>query len=352
MKSFLGRHKKLIGIILIPIIILVVIFWPKPPEELSTEKVLTGDITQSISTTGSIIANNSVDLTFIVGGKLTYLGVQEGDSVKAGQTIAVLDQRTFQKNLEQALLNYSVERNEFEQGRYDNNAPTPYDAVSPDIQWLLQTNQFNLNNSVVSVELQAIAKEQSVLTSPINGIVTEADVTTTGINISPTTTFSIADPTSLVFQIEVDESDVGNVKVGDSVEVNLDAYPNTTLPLTVETIDFDSQTSDTGGTIFNVNAALTPTNGIDYRLGMNGDAEIIVEKKTDVIVISLASLTDDNCVYLKTGDMFEKRKIRTGIQSDTEVEVISGLEDGDVIALQPDKAAEQVQANNKRFFFF
>ena len=264
----------------------------------------------------------------------------------------MLDQRTFQKNLEQALLNYSVERNEFEQGRYDNNAPTPYDAVSPDIQWLLQTNQFNLNNSVVSVELQAIAKEQSVLTSPINGIVTEAGVTTTGINISPTTTFSIADPTSLVFQIEVDESDVGNVKVGDGVDVNLDAYPDITLPLTVETIDFDSQTSDTGGTIFNVNATLTPKNGVDYRLGMNGHAEIIVEKKTDVVVISLASLTDDNSIYVKSGDTYEKRKVTTGIQSDTEVEVISGLEDGDVIALQPDKAAEQVKNNQKRFFFF
>jgi HlyD family secretion protein len=351
MRAFLGKHKKIL-IILLGIIILAIIFWPRKPEALSTQKVEKGDIVQSVSTTGTIVAQNTVTLNFIAGGKLTYLGIKEGDTVKKGQTVAMLDQRTMQKNLESALLAYSVQRNEFEQGRYDNNAATPNDAANPDIQYLLQTNQFNLNSSVVNVELQAIAKEASVLTSPINGVATEVDVSTTGMNVTPTTNFTIADPTSLIFQIEVDEADVGNIRVGDPVDVILDAYPNDNLPLTVESIDFNSQTSDTGGTVFNVDAALPPPGSKVYRIGMNGDAEVIIAKKSEVLTISLASLTDDNAVYVKKGDTFEKKKITTGIQSDTEVEVLSGLTEGDEVALQPDKAAERVKQQDKKFFFF
>ncbi|MEK7570844.1 MAG: efflux RND transporter periplasmic adaptor subunit [Patescibacteria group bacterium] len=352
MRAFLGSHKKLIGIVVIVLVILLAIFWPKPPPDLPTQKAQKETITQAVATTGSIVADSAVDLTFIAGGKLVYLGVKEGDTVKVGQTIAVLDQRSFQKNLESSLLAYSVERNEFEQGRYDNNAPTPNDAITQDIKFLLETNQFNLNSSVVQVELQAIAKEASVLTSPINGIVTETDVTTTGINITPSTTFSIADPTSLVFQIEVDEADVGNIQIGDTVDVTLDAYPNNPLKMSVESIDFDSQTSDTGGTIFNVEATLPQMPGVDYRIGMNGDANIITAESSNTLVVSLASLTDDNSVYIKKGDTFEKRKVEAGIQSDTDVQILSGLEEGDEVALQPDDAAELVKNSNKRFFFF
>lgn len=346
------RHKKIGIIVGIILIVLIAIFWPRPPEPLPTQKAERGDITQSISTTGSIVAKNSASLSFIAGGKLTYLGIKEGDTVKAGQTIAVVDQRTAQKNLENSLQQYLVQRNEFEQGREDNNAPTPDDAVSDDIKYLLLTNQYNLNSSVIQVELQAIAKEQSVLTSPINGIVTEMDVTSNGVVVSPTDEFNIADPSSLVFQIDVDESDIGNVKIGDPVDTTLDAYPDQTLSLNVESIDFNSQTSDTGGTVFNVDAALPVNDGLDYRLGMNGDADIIVERKSDIIVISLASLTDDNAVYIKEGDTFRKQKVTTGIQSDTDVEILSGVDEGDEVALQPDKVAEQLKTSKKNFFFF
>jgi len=346
------RNKKFGIILLVVLIILAAIFWPRPPKPLETQKVQTGNITQSISATGSVIADSSVDLTFIAGGKLTYLGAKKGDTVTKGQTIAVVDPRTFQKNLENSLQQYLVQRNTFEQGREDNNAPTPNDAVNDDIKYLLETNQFNLNSSVIQVELQAIAKEQSVLTSPINGIVTDMDVTTTGVNITPTTTFSIADPNSLVFQVEVDEADVGKIKVGDSMNVTLDAYPDQTLNLTIDSIDFNSQKSDTGGTIFRVKAKLPEGVNDAYRIGMNGDAEIITMQKNDVLVLSLASITDDNSVYIKKGDTFEKRKVTTGIQSDTEIEILSGLEEGDVVALQPDEAATQVESGKKRFFFF
>lgn len=352
MKAFLGKRKFLLIPLVIILIILAVVLCPRPQKEIETQTVNQGSITQAISASGTVEADKSVDLTFIAGGKLTYLGIKKGDTVKAGQTIALVDQRTLQKNLENSLQQYLVERNTFEQGREDNNAPTPDDAVNDDIKYLLQTNQFNLNSSVIQVELQAIAKEQSVLTTPISGIVTNVGVKTAGVNITPSTVFSIADPTTLVFQVQVDEADIGKIKVGDSLNLSLDAYPDDNIQLQVSSIDFTSQESDTGGTVFNVKANLPLDGSERYRIGMNGDAEIIIAERNDVPVISIASITDDNAVYVKDGDTWEKRKVETGIQSDTEVEIVSGLKNGEEVALQPDDAAEQVQTKKKQFLFF
>lgn len=346
-------HHKKIFIPVIIVIILAIIFWPKPPAPLETQQVKKANITETISTTGKISADTSVDLTFLTSSKLVYVGVKEGDMVKKGQTIAVLDQRTLQKNLEDKLRDYSLQRNDFDQTQSDNQNRTPQQALNDDMKRILQDNQYNLEKAVLSVELKDLAKQESVLVSPIDGIVTRADATTPGVNVGSTTTYTIADPTTLAFSIDVDEADIGKVKNGQPVTVTLDAYPDNPLSLKVTHIDFQSHTSDNGGNVFTTKTNLqSDDSNLKYRLGMNGDAEIIVAKKENVLVVSLAALTDDGSVYIKKDGSYEKRKITTGIQSDTEIEVTSGLVKVEEISLQPDEAAKRIQKDEKRFFFF
>src|SRR4029079_18993624 len=98
--GWIKTHKRLSIILLAILIILGVIFWPKPPAPLEIQAVKKSDITETLSSTGTIISQNSVDLTFSSPGKLVYLGAKKGDAVKEGQVIARLDSRTVQKNLE------------------------------------------------------------------------------------------------------------------------------------------------------------------------------------------------------------------------------------------------------------
>lgn len=84
---------------------------------------------------------------------------------------------------------------------------------------------------------------------------------------------------------------------------------------------------------------------------MTGDAEIIITKKIDALAIPLGSLTDDNSVYVKGETGFVKRKVKLGIQSDTDIEVTNGLKVGDIVAQSPDEA-EALQENTKKFIFF
>jgi multidrug efflux pump subunit AcrA (membrane-fusion protein) len=76
---------------------------------------------------------------------------------------------------------------------------------------------------------------------------------------------------------------------------------------------------------------------------MGGDADIVISEKHNVPVLPISTLIDESHVYVKTKKGFEERTIRTGIQGDTEVEILSGLEEGDQVALQPEEAEKVVK---------
>jgi macrolide-specific efflux system membrane fusion protein len=350
--SFPFHYKKIsFGIlILLGCFVAFVASRPSAISLVETQTIKRSDLTQSLPATGSVDVTQSVDLSFVAGGKLVYLNAKKGDIVKAGQTIAVLDQRTMQKNLEVSLRDYSKERNSFEQANADHNTKKPDDAVNDTLKRILQDNQYDLEKSVLSVELQDLAKQQSVLTTPIGGVVIRADAKSAGINVSPATVFTVANPKSLVFKLDIDEADIGRVKEGLPVSLTLDAFADQTLHLSVDKIDFTTHTTSTGGDMYTVEARLPEQQSGNYRLGMNGDAEVILHRAKSVVIVPIASIINDSYVYVKVGETFEKRKIAIGLSDDMNSEVRSGLREGDVVAVDPTLA--ETAMKSKRFWFF
>jgi hypothetical protein len=213
------------------------------------------------------------------------------------------------------------------------------DNLSLQLKRILQDNQFDLNKAVYSVELQDLVKQQSVLTTPIGGIVTRADALTTGGNITPATTFTVTDPDSLGFKIEVDEADIGQIKIGQNVNVSLDAFPNDNLKLKISRIDFVSHVTSSGGNAFYVETTLPEQN--NYRVGMSGNADIVIDSRNNVLSIQSSDIFDNNYVYVKTTKGFTKRKLNLGLQSDTQAQVLSGLSEGDTVAIDPTSVTPQ-----------
>jgi len=346
-KSFILKRKLLLIGIVILLGVLFFIFKPKTPPQIATSSVKRGTLKVTVSISGKITAKQYADLNFMAGGLLTYVGVKEGDTVSQYQTIATIDQRSIQKSIQNALIDYSKQRNTFEQTNanngisvYDQNT-TPYATVNDTVKRILQNNQYDLDKAVNSVELQTYARDQSVLSSPIAGIVTRADAKTAGINVSPTTVFEIVNPNSLAFTMEVDEADIAKIASGEAVTVNLDAYPDTYIPLQVSHIDFSTHTTSTGGNAYNVDANITNPSQVQYRIGMNGNADILTQEKKDILTIPITALVDDTYVYVKKGTKYIKTKVKLGLQSDTDTEVVSGLSQGDVVTLEPTKIPKQ-----------
>jgi HlyD family secretion protein len=339
--SLIRRHKRIaIGVAVI-LVILIIIFRPKGPASLETVTVKENSIVESLTASGTVQAEDSVNLTFLAPGKVTFVGVKEGDIVEKGQTIAVVDQRTAQKTMENALRDYAKQRNTFESTRDENQNLTPQTSRDSAMRRVLENNQNDLEKAVTSVELQDIVKQNAVLVSPINGVVLRADVTVPGVNAGATTTYTVADPDTLQFELDVDEADVGRVVLGQSVKVILEAYPEQEIYGTIEDIAFASHKTDTGGNAFTVKVSL-PIQAVTYRIGMNGDAEVILAQKSNTLTVPLSALIDEQYVYVKQkDDKFEKRQVKIGLQSDTDAEIISGLATGEVVTIQPEEAEKR-----------
>jgi RND family efflux transporter MFP subunit len=332
-KRVAWEHKRISIVAVVILLIIGFVVWPKGSKQILTEKVKKQDVVKLVSITGNVDAQTFVNLTFQMGGTLSYLGVKTGDSVKVYQTIATLDQRTVQKNIQIALANYAEQRNAFDATSNSYNDTPSQQATSNQMRRILEDNQYDLNKAVASVELQDLVRQQSVLTSPIAGIVTRADAVTTGVNVTPATTFTITDPGSLGFKMEVDEADIGQIKIGQAVNVSLDSFPNDNLKLTVKKIDFVNHVTSSGGNAFYVEAALPMQN--NYRVGMSGNADIVIDTRNNTIAIQSSDIFDNNYVYVKTAKGFTKRKLNLGLQSDTEAQILSGLSEEDTVAIDP-----------------
>lgn len=307
----------------------------KAKEEIKTSRVKKKDLVKFVTASGEIAALKEVSLKFQTSGQLTWVGVAKGDKVEAGQAIAQLDTRELELNLKKELKDYMNERWDFEEDRQ----VTYRDSVMTDtVIRILEKNQFDLDKAVMDVEIKDIALKFATLITPIKGVVTYIDTPVAGVNITPATAvFKVADPDSLVFQAEVDEIDIGKVEKGQKVNLYLDAYPNKELRGKVEKISFSATTTTGGGTAYLVDISLPKDEEYNYRIGMNGDSDIILEEKEDCLVLDYQALKKEKGKFyvevLKKDGKIEKRRVEVGLETDTKVEIKKGLEKGERVVV-------------------
>ncbi len=333
------RHHWLVSIVVVLILIGIGIWQFKQKQaaivQLKFTQVQRTDLTETLSVSGVVGARDRAILRYATGGKLTYLGAQEGDLVKKGQTLARIDSSSLQKQLQQDLNSYFIQRL-----TYDQNQANRSNQVYTDAQGRQQQqDQATLNNSVLNVELQDITIQNTVLNSPVDGVLVSSPATGIGVNLFATDAFEIINPKSLVFNATVDQADVSKVMKLQSGNVTLDAYPNDPITSQVSYIAYTSSQNSTG-TVYIVQLPIQASSSADlnrYRIGMNGDASIVLNKRNNVLAVPLAAIRESNgqnYVKIKTGtNKATDRAIQLGIQTDTQAEVTSGLNEGDEVVV-------------------
>ena len=288
------------------------------------------DLVSTLSLSGIVDAKRKVKLFYPAGGKLTSVKVKKGDFVAAGDVLTVVDQADLQKRLDQSLNNYMVDRLQFDdfQDQFKTRAATEDENLTSQIEQLL------LNNNVLSVEINSIAINNTRLTSPIAGVITDMPDLVAPMNILATDSITVVDPTSLIFRALVDEIDLNLLHEGQTAVLSFDALPDAQVQATINSIALTS-TTNASGTAFEVEFLLPEFDLTQLRLGMNGDADVILAQKTLVGVIPVEAL------YLKDGQNYVRvlsannqiveKPITIGLETDDEVEVLSGLEFGEQI---------------------
>ncbi len=316
---------------------------PQPPEYVFT-KAERRNLVKTLDVSGVIDAKQKARLRFIAGGKVTFVGAQAGDTLKKWQTIATIDQASLQKSLEKSLNLYSKERWDWEDTRDDIKddtlTTTQYRAVD--------RNQLDLNNTVLDVQIQDIAIQNTRLTSPFAGVLTTAPTVTSGVQLLSTDYFEVVNPETLLFRAEVDEADIGQVALEQLGTISLDSFPELQLNSQVNFISYTSSQTSSGtvflielplsGVVLGDSAALTDaTNSAKLRLGMNGEVTLTLATKDNALSIPFDSTRErDGKVFVdvKAGPgQIAEREITLGMQTDEYVEVLTGLTENDEVVM-------------------
>ncbi|MFH0749348.1 MAG: efflux RND transporter periplasmic adaptor subunit [Candidatus Gottesmanbacteria bacterium] len=303
----------------------------------TTYTVTRQTVKETLSVAGTIEAEEKATLRFQSSGLLSWVGVKEGDTVKKYQAIAGLDQQELKKTLEKYLYTYDKTRWDFEQTKDEYQAPAQnYWGLSinqrSDIDRAFQKAQFDLNSSVLDVELKSISLRYATLTTPIDGIITKVGTSIAGVNVTPTQAeFDIVNPSTLYLSVLPDQTEVGKLSSGMSADIIFDSYPNITISGLIKSIAFTPKTGESS-TVYEVKLSFPLDT--HYRIGMTADASFIVNEKKDVLAVPPSFLKTDNAkpyIFRKVGNSKEKTPVVVGIEGDNAVEITGGLAEGDIL---------------------
>lgn len=231
-------------------------------------------------------------------GQITGLPLQKGDAVSAGSAIALLENRDASDAVhENALL--------VDDARID-----------------LQNTQRQLENYRI--------------TAPISGkVVKKTSKAGDKLDNSNTNTVmaTIADLSTLVVDIQINEMDILNVAVGQTVEITADALDTQTFTGYVQNIDIMGQTNE-GITTYPVKIYIENTEGSQLYPGMNVSAKILAGTHENILMVPLNAVDEGNTVLVKHADgSTESRQVELGVYDSDNIEIISGLQEGETVIL-------------------
>jgi len=302
--------------------------------EIKTATARMGNLKISFSIDGKTAIERR-DLKFTVSGKVSHVAVKEGQEVKKWQYLMALDTQDVQKNLEKNLKDYLIARNSFDQ---TGQITYPAGALNDTVKRALENSQYTLDKSVLDVEIKNIALKESYLYSPIDGVVSainikEGEATNTqngGVVIT------ITKPGSLAFESYVEDTDVLKINKEQKTLVKLDAIQNITFPSQVEFISNLATVDQNGLSSYKIRASISDQKGYSLLDGMAGQMQFITKEKSGILIVPNGAVYRKNNISYVTkleADNAKEVAIKTGFTDGKDVEVSSGLNQGDIIII-------------------
>lgn len=338
----------------------VFFFVNKSNQTIQSQTVAVKAIGSNIIASGSIHSESEATLHFQTGGKLTYLPVKQGDTLYQGQTIAQLDTYPIQQALTQALNNYKSTRDTFDQTQENNQTGvtqntdafalnsqqaalgggnTENNIINDMAKRLADQSQNNLNNAVINVQLANYALQLATLTAPFNGILVNEDVTVAGQNITPTTGFTVADPSQLVFRAQVDASDIDFVSLGAAASVQISGQTGT-ISGTVVKIYPQKTTLASGEDVYAVDIQ---SNDIQQqaKLGQSGSVLITSSAAKSTVTVPTWAILGHNQIWVEENNTPVLRTVTIGKIHGNTTEILSGLKSTARVVVNPKTIAAQ-----------
>ena len=392
-RSFWRRRKRtliVLGVILV--IALIVVFNLRAQREktvrVTVAKVGTADLTSIISASGEVKPKKNVEISALVPGRIIKIGIEEGDIVKAGDFLLKLDStqyeavaegnrasiRSFKAQLIQDEARFRKDRNAYERQKklFDEQLISKDQLETSKLQFDVSTAQVRAIQSQIQ-QAEASLKStmdnlnKTTFVSPIDGMITslrveEGEMAIIGTMNNPgTVLLTIADLSVMEVEVEVDETDVVGVELGQTANVRVDAYPDTV---------FKGKVTEIGSSALQ-KAAATTQESRDFKVvvtldnpahklkpGLSASADIISAEKKGVLAVPISSLVlrdkpgeakekkdaaEEEGVYAVEAGRVKFRTVTKGIAGGMNIEIVSGLKEGEEIVTGPYNALRELK---------
>jgi len=337
-----------------------------------TQTVITTSIERKTVVTGKVIPEDEVEIKPQIQGIIEALFVEEGDLVNTGDLLAKIKVVPNEQNLNSAegrlansrivLKNAEIELNRnkdlYEKGiiskqNFDN------------VQLRFNQSKHDVSNAVSDLQIirsgskGGAASANTNIRATVPGTVLEIPVEE-GFQViasnsfnAGTTIATIADLNKMIFEGKVDEAEVGKLRVGMPLEVNLGAIEDQALEAQLKFIA-PKGNEEQGAVQFIIEADLFLNDSIFVRAGYSANASLVLERKDSIMAIPEALLqfdreTEEPYVEVQTEDQkFDRRDVEIGISDGVNVEIISGLTKEDQIKVwnktEPIKKGEEEES--------
>jgi len=389
MKKKRGRRRIIIIFTVIMVLALIVFFNLRSRREkaikVTIEEVKKVDLTSITSASGEVKPKKSVNISAQVPGRIVKIGVEEGQIVKEGDFLLKLDATQYEANAERdrsLILSYRAQlieaearlqkdKNLYERQKrlYDEQLISREQLEAAKAQYDISRAQhrailYQINQAKASLESSLDNLNKTTYNSPIDGIITslrieEGEIALIGTMNNPgTVLMTIADLSVMEIEVEVDETDVVGVQLGQSAEVRVDALPEQTIEGKVTEIGSSAiQKLTTSEESKDFKVVVTLENPPrELKPGLSASADIITAEKKDVLAVPISALVlrekdeeeekkkkEEEGVYVVTENRVKFQPVKKGILGEMMIEITEGLEEGQQIVVGPYNALRQLK---------
>jgi HlyD family secretion protein len=363
--------------------------------KVKVAKIDRGTIVEKVNGIGKIQPDLEVQISAKVAGEIVKMPVKEGDDVKVGQLLAVLEQDQYLANLNQAKSSLKAAKANLTKARSNwlrvsqlakQGLASDLEKESAKADFDYQASQVERAEASVADAQQAL--EKTVIRSPINGKVTQLvkkiGEIALGSQFQKDVIMTVADLATMQARVEVDENDIVKVNLGDSAEVEIDAFPERKFRGIVKEIANSAKVSGAGTqlevTNFEVRIDLLDILN-KFRPGMSCNADIVTEIKDNAVRVPIQAVavrtTEElrendgkkhrneedttsteieteklnnklvEVVFVVKNDTAYARPIKRGISDENYYEVTEGLNEGEIIVTGPYRVLTKELQNGK-----
>jgi HlyD family secretion protein len=289
---------------------------------VQAEEVIRRDIIHKVNANGKIQPEEEVQISSTITAWITSITVAEGDTVQPGQLLISMDEKQYRAAYNQTLSGVkSAEANlkqvkaqkERTESLFEKDLISKQELEKIEATFELASSQLDQARSSLLSREDELSKTK--LLAPAFGIVTsltkEVGEMAVGGMFNPGVVMTIADLTRMEVLVDVNENDVVTVMVGDTAEIEVDAFPDTIFYGVVSEIAHTAQSMNLGSqeqvTNFKVKVKIIDPPG-NIRPGMSSTVNIITEVRNNVISIPIQSLTARSENYKRQAKNKVKKK--------------------------------------------